>query len=323
MQTNAQSLLLLGSENIGKLLRRYAIPSIISMTAMSLYNITDSIFIGHGVGSLAISGLAICFPIMNLSAAFGSLIGVGAATLLSIRMGQKDYESGSEILGNVLLLNVILGGLFGFTALIFLKPILIFFGASHETLPYAYDFMSIILAGNIFIHSYMGLNALLRSAGKPRQSMYATLYTILINIVLNPLFIFVFGWGIRGSAFATIISQFVIFLWQLKFFSNPDFFIHIKKGIFRLRRKLIIDIISIGVSPFLMNLVACLIVVVINQGLIHHSGDLSVGAYGIVNRISFFFLMVVFGINQGMQPIAGYNYGAKLYSRVTVVLKKA
>ncbi|MDR0810929.1 MAG: MATE family efflux transporter [Paludibacter sp.] len=313
----------LGSKNIGKLLQQYAIPSIIAMTAMSLYNITDSVFIGHGVGALGISGLAICFPLMNLAAAFGSLVGVGSSTLLSIRMGQKDYDTGNKILGNLLIMNVVFGGLFGFTTLVFLKPILYFFGASSETLPYAYDFMSIILAGNIVTHMYMGLNALLRSSGLPRQSMYATIFTVLINVVLNPLFIFVFKWGMHGSAIATIISQFIMLIYQLKLFSNKDNFIHIHKKIFRVNLKIIKDTLSIGVSPFMMNSVACLVVIVINQGLINYGGDLSVGAYGIVNRIAFLFVMIVFGINQGMQPIAGYNYGAKLYPRVTSVLKKS
>jgi putative efflux protein, MATE family len=313
----------LGSKNIGKLLQQYAIPSIIAMTAMSLYNITDSIFIGRGVGALGISGLAICFPLMNLAAAFGSLVGVGSSTLLSIRMGQKDYDTANKILGNLLMLNVVLGAFFGIVTLIFLKPILIFFKASSDVLPYAYDFMSIILAGNIVTHMYMGLNALLRSAGMPRQSMYATIATVLINCILNPLFIFVFHWGMHGSALATILSQLIMLVYQLRLFSNKNNFIRISKDIFRFNSKIISDTLSIGISPFMMNAVACLIVIVINQGLIDHGNDLSVGAYGVVNRIAFLFVMVVFGINQGVQPIAGYNYGAKNYSRVTSVLKKA
>ena len=312
----------LGSENIGKLLKQYAIPAIIAMIASSLYNITDSIFIGHGVGPLAISGLAITFPLMNLAAAFGSLVGAGAATLLSVRLGQKDYTTANSILGNVFIMNLIIGISFTIVSLLFLDPILYFFGASKKTLPYAHDFMVIILSGNVITHMYLGLNSMLRSSGKPRQSMYATIFTVLINLVLNPLFIFVFGWGIQGSAYATIISQTTVLIWQIYLFCDKNNFIHIQKGIFKLNKYIVKDSLSIGMSPFLMNAAASVIVIIINQGLLKYGGDLAVGAYGIVNRIAFLFVTVVLGLNQGMQPIAGYNFGAKLYSRVTEVLKK-
>lgn len=312
----------LGTENIGKLLKQYAIPAIIAMIASSLYNITDSIFIGHGVGPLAISGLAITFPLMNLAAAFGSLVGAGAATLLSVRLGQKDYTTANSILGNVFIMNLIIGISFTIVSLLFLDPILYFFGASQKTLPYAHDFMIIILSGNVITHMYLGLNSMLRSSGKPKQSMYATIFTVLINLVLNPLFIFVFGWGIQGSAYATIISQTTILIWQIYLFCDKNNFIHIQKGIFKLNKYIVKDSLSIGMSPFLMNAAASVIVIIINQGLLKYGGDLAVGAYGIVNRIAFLFVTVVLGLNQGMQPIAGYNFGAKLYSRVTEVLKK-
>jgi putative MATE family efflux protein len=302
---------------------QYAIPAIIAMTASSLYNITDSIFIGHGVGPLALSGLAITFPLMNLAAAFGSLVGVGASTLLSIRMGQKDYRTANDILGNVFVLNLIMGTGFSVLTLLFLKPILLFFGAGSETLDYAHDFMVIILSGNVITHMYFGLNALIRSAGNPQKAMMATIYTVLINLVLNPLFIFGFHWGIRGSAFATIISQVVVLCWQIRLFNNKDYFIHWKKGIYKLKKKIVIDSLSIGMSPFLMNAASCLIVIIINQQLIRNGGDLAVGAYGIVNRMAFLFVMIVIGLNQGMQPIAGYNYGAKMHDRVIAVLKRS
>ncbi|GHU88189.1 MATE family efflux transporter [Bacteroidia bacterium] len=313
----------LGTEKIGKLLMQYAIPAIIAMTASSLYNITDSIFIGHGVGSMALSGLAITFPLMNLAAAFGSLVGMGAATLLSVRLGQKDYDTANNILGNVFVLNLIFGLAYSVVILLFLKPILYFFGASDSTLPYAYDFMQILLCGNVFTHMYFGLNAMLRSSGHPQKAMFATIFTVMINLVLNPLFIFGFGWGIRGSAFATIISQIIVLLWQIYIFSDRNNFIHLKKGIYRLKKNIVKDSLSIGMAPFLMNAASCVIVVLINQGLIRNGGDLAVGAYGIVNRTAFLFVMIVMGVNQGMQPIAGYNYGAGLYSRVMEVLKKA
>ena len=318
---NDQVSAVLGTEKIGKLLVQYALPAIIAMTAASLYNITDSIFIGHGVGHLALSGLAITFPLMNLGAAFGSLVGVGASTLLSIRMGQKDYKTANHILGNVVSLNLIMGFFFSGITLLFLKPILIFFGASQVTLPYAYDFMFIILAGNIITHLYFGLNALLRSSGHPKKAMMATIFTVLINLVLNPLFIFVFQWGIKGSASATIISQILVLCWQIHLFNDKNLFIHWQRGIYKLKRKIVVDSLSIGLAPFLMNAAGCLIVIIINQQLIRHGGDLAVGAYGIVNRVGFLMVMIVMGLNQGMQPIAGYNYGAKLYPRVISVLK--
>jgi putative MATE family efflux protein len=312
----------LGTENIGKLLIRYAIPAIIAMTASSLYNITDSIFIGHGVGALAISGLALTFPLMNLAAAFGSLVGMGAATLMSVRLGQKDYDTANKILGNVFILNIILGLTYTVVVLLFLDPILCFFGASAATLPYAHQYMKVILFGNVVTHMYMGLNAMLRSTGRPQKAMYATLWSVLINLVLNPLFIFVFKWGIQGSALATVISQTVMLAWQIKIFSNKKHFIHLKRDTFKLKRKIVVDSLTIGLSPFLMNAASCLIIVIINQGLIRYGGDLAVGAYGIVNRVVFLFAMIVMGFNQGMQPIAGYNYGAGQYERVTEVLKK-
>ncbi len=313
----------LGTEKVGKLLIQYAIPAVIAMTASSLYHITDSIFIGHGVGALAISGLAITFPLMNLAAAFGSLVGAGAATLLSIRMGQKDYETANIILGNELTLNIIFGIGFSIVAFVFLDPILYFFGASDATIPYARDFMHVILLGNVITHLYLGLNGMLRSTGSPAKAMYATIFTVLINLALNPLFIFVFQWGIKGSAWATVISQTVMLCWQLKLFTNKNNFIHIQKNTFRLRKKIVTDSLSIGLSPFLMNAVSCLIIIVINQGLLRTGGDLAVGAYGIVNRIAYLFIMIVMGLNQGMQPIAGYNFGARLYKRVNEVLKKS
>jgi putative MATE family efflux protein len=312
----------LGKEDIGKLLMQYALPAIIAMVAASLYNITDRIFIGRGVNATALTGLGITFPLMNLSAAFGSMIGVGASTLLSIRMGQKDYRTASMILGNVLILNIIMGIILAVIAIIFLKPILIFFGASQETLPYAYDFMLIIMTGNVFTHLYYGLNAMLRSSGSPMKSMMATIFTVLINLVLNPLFIFGFGWGIRGSAFATIIAQVIMLCWQIHIFCNKNYFIHFKKEFIRLRKKIVIDSISIGLAPFLLNSASCLIVILVNRQLIKHGGDDAVGAYTIVNSIAFLFVMVIVGLNQGMQPIVGYNFGANLHSRVREALKK-
>ncbi|MDR3327374.1 MAG: MATE family efflux transporter [Prevotellaceae bacterium] len=309
----------LGTEKTGKLLQQYAVPAIIASVAAALYNITDSIFIGHGVGKDALAGLGITFPLMNLAAAFGAMTGVGASTLLSIRIGQKDYSSANQILGNVVVLNVITGLSFSIVAMIFLKPVLLFFGASEVTLPYAAQFMHIILLGNIFSHIYFGLNAVLRASGNPEKAMYATLMTVGINLVLNPLFIFVFKWGIQGSALATVISQLIMLVWQFSLFQRKDSFLHFTREGLKLKKRIVIDSTSIGLSPFLMNGAACVIVILINQGLKRTGGDDAISAYTIVNRIAMFFVMIVVGFNQGMQPIAGYNFGAKKYERVTSV----
>jgi len=313
----------LGTQNVWHLLVQYAIPSVIAMTAASLYNITDSIFIGHGVGALAISGLAITFPLMNLSAAFGSLVGVGASALMSLRLGQKDYASANAILGNVFVLNLILGGTYTLFVLLFLDPILRFFGASSETLPYAREYMQIISAGNVVTHMYMGLNALLRATGQPKKAMRTILFSVIINAILAWIFIFHFHWGIRGAGFATVTAQAMMLVWQIQIFSDHSNSIHLRWGTFRLKYRIVKDSLAIGLSPFLMNAAGSVIVIVINRGLISHGGDLHVGAYGIVNRVAFLFAMVVLGINQGMQPIAGYNFGAGQFSRVNQVLRHA
>ena len=311
----------LGTERIRKLLVQYAVPAIIAMTASSLYNMVDSIFIGHGVGPLAISGLALTFPLMNLAAAFGSLVGVGAATLISMRLGQRDYATAQRVLGNVVMLNLLLGVGFGLVALLFLDPILYFFGASDATIGYAREYMTVILLGNVITHMYLGLNSVLRASGHPRKAMYATINTVIINTILDPIFIYGFGWGIRGAAIATVLAQIISLVWQFRLLSDRSELIHFRRGIYRLRRRIVRDVLAIGMSPFLMNLTACFIVILINKGLKTYGGDLMIGAYGIVNRLAFVFVMIVMGVNQGMQPIAGYNFGAQQYDRVLRVLK--
>ena len=321
MDNNKQATLELGTKPIGPLLRQYAMPAIIAMTASSLYNIIDRVFIGQVVGPMAISGLAITFPFMNLSGAFGAAVGIGASTAISVKLGQKDYATAENILGNTVTLNLIVGLVLGFTCLVFLDPILRFFGASDQTLPYARDFMQVILLGNVFTHMYFGMNAVLRAASKPRQAMYATMFTVACNILLDVVFIWWWHWGIRGAAFATIISQFLALLWQMKLFSNRQELLHLKRGIYRLKANLVKNIVGIGISPFLMNVCACIIVIFMNNQFVKYGGDMAVGAYGISNGIATVFIMFVMGINQGMQPIAGYNYGAQHIDRMLQVLK--
>lgn len=320
---NRRSALELGVKPVGGLLMQYAVPAIIAMTAASLYNMVDSIFIGQGVGALAISGLAITFPFMNLSAAFGAAVGVGASTFLSVKLGQKDYKTAEIVLGNTVTLNIIIGITFSIASLLLLDPILRFFGASDQTIPYARDYMLIILVGNVFSHMYFGMNAVLRAAGKPRLAMYATIFTVILNSILDPVFIWILELGIRGAAYATVLAQIVALIWQFRIFSDKHELLHLKRGIYKLRGHIVKNIIAIGVSPFSMNVCACFVVIFINNQLVRYGGDMAVGAYGIANRISFIFVMFVMGINQGMQPIAGYNYGSQQLDRMMLVVKYA
>ncbi|MCF0165349.1 MAG: MATE family efflux transporter, partial [Bacteroidales bacterium] len=312
----------LGTQNIGKLLKQFALPAIIAMTASSLYNMVDSIFIGQGVGPLAISGLAVTFPLMNLSTAFGTLVGVGASTLISMLLGQKNYYMANRVLGNVVMLNFAIGVIFMAAALIFIDPILMFFGASPDTLPYAKEYMEIILYGNVITHIYFGLNGVLRASGHPKKAMQATILTVALNAVLDPIFIFVLNLGIRGAAIATVIAQTVALMWVLRIFTNKDNLLHFSREVFHFDMKIAGRSLSIGMAPFLMNVASCFVVILINNQLRTHGGDLAIGSYGIVNRIGFLFVMINMGFTQGMQPIAGYNFGAKQFDRVKEVLRK-
>ena len=309
----------LGTESVGKLLKKYALPSIIAMTASSLYNMIDSIYIGQGVGPLAISGLAVTFPLMNLSTAFGTLVGAGAATILSVFLGRKKYSACNKVLSNVVSLNIIIGLIFMAVSLLFIDPILYFFGASENTLPYAKEYIKIILYGNIITHLYFGLNAAMRSTGDPKKAMGLTIFTVILNAILDPIFIFALDMGIAGAAWATVICQFVSLIIVMVHFSSHKRAVHFKEGILRLIFKVAKESLTIGAGPFLMNAAACLVTLFINQQMRAYCGDLGIGAYGICNRIIFMFIMICMGLNQGMQPIAGYNYGARQYSRVKQV----
>ncbi len=296
-------------------------PGVIAMTAMSLYNMVDSIFIGHGVGALALSGLTVAKPFMDICAAFGTLVGVGASSLVAIKLGEKDYRSANDILANVILLNVLLGAIIMVVGLYWLDPILYAFGASDETIAYARDYMEIILWGNIITHIYYGLNSMLRSVGHPRISMYATILAVLLNVALDPIFIFVMDMGVRGAALATIISQIVSVIVEMIIFLNPKEVIHFHRGIWRLRRDITMRALGIGLAPFLMHMAACFVVIVLNNQLKRYGGDMAIATFGMTNRFMFFFSMIVMGIQQGMQPIVGYNYGANLKDRMLRAFK--
>lgn len=333
----------LGTDSLGKLLARYSIPAIIAMTSSSLYHIIDSIFIGHGVGGAAISGMAVTLPIMNIASAFGAMVGVGAAARISIRLGEGNKRAAEDTLGNAVLLNLVLGISIMLTFLFFLDPILLFFSggeASAETLDYARRFMRIIMFGNIITHLYLGLNEQLRASGYPRKAMFIMLLSIALCTILNPLFIFGFGWGIEGSAIATVIAQTIALSVQIHHYTSPKSFLRFHRRSLRFKRKIVTAILSIGMAPFLLNLCASFVTRFMNTALLKYGGtgevdiisaldfeggvgDVYVGAYGIMNRVILFFIMVANGFNQGMQPIIGYNYGAKQYGRVIKVLKYA
>lgn len=341
MATEQNNTISLGSDSIGKLLARYAIPAIIAMASSSLYHIIDSIFIGHGVGGAAIAGMAVTLPIMNIASAFGAMVGVGAAARISIRLGEGNKRAAEHILGNAVLLNLTLGVSIMLIFLLFLDPILLFFSggdASAETLDYARRFMRIIMFGNIITHLYLGLNEQLRASGYPRKAMYIMLTSIALCTILNPLFIFVFKWGIEGSAWATVIAQSVCLSIQIKHYTSPTSFLRFKRSSFRFSGKIVGAILSIGMAPFILNVCASLVTRFMNTALLAYGGtgqydvistatfdgnvgDVYVGAYGIMNRVILLFIMMAQGFNQGMQPIVGYNYGAKQYGRVITTLK--
>ena len=311
-----QAALELGTKPVGQLLWQYALPAIVAMSASSIYNIIDRAMIGQIVGPEAIAGLGITFPFMNLSAAFGAAVGVGSSASISVKLGQRDYQTAQNLLGNTMTLNLIIGFSFMVISLLFLDPILYFFGASEVTLPYAREFMTIILLGNVMTHMYFGMNAVLRAAGKPKHAMYSVLFTVAMNIVLVVMFVWWFRWGIRGAALATVTSQTLAMCWQLWLFSDKREILHLKRGIYKLKQRLVMSIIGIGISPFLMNVTSCVIVIIMNNQFVRYGGDMAVGAYSIANSVVMMFFMFVMGVCQGMQPIVGYNYGAEKYDRM-------
>ena len=293
------------------------------MTASSLYNMVDSIFIGHGVGPLAISGLAITFPLMNLAAAFGSLVGVGASTLVSVKLGQKDYATAQNILGNVVTLNFIIGIGFSILTLLFLDPILYFFGASPDTISYARDYMVIILLGNVITHMYLGLNALLRASGHPQKAMTATITTVIINTILDPIFIYLFHWGIQGAAIATMLSQVVGGLLPVFYFLNRNNTSRIHLCRPRFEGKVLLNACVNGSSELMTNLSMSLVNILYNYQLLRFAGEDGVAAYGVIMYASFLFVAVFVGYAVGSAPIVSYHYGANNRKEVNNLYRKS
>ncbi len=308
------------TKKISKLVWDYALPGIVGTMVTALYNVVGRIFIGQVEGALAISGLAITFPVMNLTSSLGMLVGAGAAARISISLGKKDKQTAEQILGNSLLLTLILNAVFITLFYIFLEPILMAFGASELTYPYARDYLQIVLLGNVFVSLCYNFNAMMRSSGYPTKAMYTMLIGAVLNIMLSPIFLFVFDLGIKGVAWATVISMFIGMLFVMHHFTRKSSVIRLRWQNVRLDKKIILSIVSIGLSPFSMQVAASGVALLMNTSLLRYGGDLAVGAYGIINSILMIILMVVMGLNQGTQPIIGYNYGAGHYARVRETL---
>lgn len=313
----------LGEEKISALLWKFSLPAIIGMVANALYNVVDSVFVGHGVGEIGLAAVTIAFPIMIILMGFGLLVGVGSAATISLRLGEHKQQEAEKILGNAFSLSVILSVTLSVGILLFLDPILIRLGAEETVLPYAREFTRIILYGSIFMYIGFGLNSVVRAEGNPKTAMATTLISSALNILLNPLFIFVFHMGIGGSALATVISQGVAAIWILLYFVSKKSLLALRLSNLALDRKIVSSIFKIGLSPFLMQIAASVVTVLFNFSLLKYGGELAVASVGIINRIAMLMLMPIFGLSQGLQPIIGYNYGAKNYERVTKGLKLA
>lgn len=316
----------LATKPISKLLFQFAAPAIIAMSANSIYNLCDSIFIGQGAGPMAISGIAIAFPLMNIISAFAALTSVGASVNMSINMGKNDRDTAIKIFGNMISLCIIFSIVLGSFGLVFLNPILSLFGASNFTLPFAKDYMQIILCGLIITFSFQGMAAQLRAIGHPNQAMVSQLIAVVSNLILDPIFIFVLNMGVRGAAIATILGQIIAWLYIIRFFINKESFVYFHRKALILEKSIVRNIVSVGLSPFCMSLCGCLIVVAINQELLSHGGDdsdLYVGANGITTRVTQLIVMMVSGFTQGLQPIVGFNLGAQQYKRVCDTAKLA
>lgn len=313
----------LEKDKISTLLWKFSLPAISGMVVNALYNVIDSIFVGNGVGEIGLTAVTIAFPIMIVMMAFGMLIGVGAGALISIRLGEKNKEGAEAILGNACTLVILIAALLTALILLFLDPILMALGAQAKVLPYAREFIRIILMGSIFMYIGYGLNNIIRAEGNPRTAMATMLIAAALNTMLNPLFIFIFKLGIAGSALATVVSQSVSASWVVWHFFSKKSVLKIHLANLYLRKDIVLGIVKIGLSPFLMQIGASAGTFLFNYSLLKYGGDLAVAAFGVINRVAMLLVMPVFGISQGAQPIIGYNYGAKQYLRVLEALQKA
>jgi putative MATE family efflux protein len=311
----------LGNENVWKLLIKFSIPAVIGMLVNALYSVVDRIFVGRGVGSIALSGVAVTFPITNIIMAVGMLVGIGSAAVVSIKLGQKKPEEAEHILGNAFVLSVLITVFISILGLAVLEPLLVMFGASAETMPYARQFASILLAGAVLQNIGFGINPIIRSQGDPKTAMKTMLIGAALNFALNPLFIFGFKLGVAGSALATLISQAVCTIWIFAYFTRGKSLLKLKKANMKLQKHIVSQILAIGVSPFAMQVAASMVTICINTNLAKYGGDLAIGAYSLITSIAILILMPAFGVNQGAQPIIGYNFGSGQLDRVKKALK--
>lgn len=311
----------LENEKISRLLLHYAIPAVIGTMVNALYNIVDRIFIGQGVGPLAMAGLTLTFPILLFLQAFGMLVGAGAATRVSIHLGRKANDMAEKVLGNAFTLTFLITIVTVVPCMIWMEDLLLAFGGSEQTIPYAKDYLNIVVPGTILTSLSFGFNAVMRASGYPKKAMFTMLIGAVANVILDPIFIFWLDMGIKGAAVATIISMLLCTLFVMNHFVKKDSIVRFHRGTFRLERHVVWNILTIGVSPFAMQLAGSLVVVIQNYALKQHGGDLALGANGIISSIGMLLVMLVIGITQGMQPIVGYNFGAKKYDRVQETLR--
>ena len=303
-------------EKIGSLLLKYSLPAIVGMLVSSLYNIIDRVFIGQGVGAMAISGLALTLPLSTMVAAIGTLVGIGASSRISIVLGMKDLRWARNILGNAFMLTFLLSAVLITLSMIYMDKVLVAFGGSEQTIPYAEAYLNIVIPGSVLTNLSYSFSGIMRAAGYPQKSMYTILIGVGLNVILDPIFIFGFDMGIQGAAVATVISMFASAVFVMAHFFNPRHPVHFRWNCFRPKKRIIRNIVSIGMAPFLMNLTASGVNIIMNHQLVRGGGDLAIGAYGIVNSYAILIVMCVMGLCQGMQPIVGYNYGAQKYKRM-------
>lgn len=312
---------MLGNEKIPSLLWKLSLPATIGMLVNALYNVVDTIFIGYGVGSLAIGGLTIAFPIQMLIMALAQMIGIGAASAISRSLGAGDKEKADYYAGNSYSLIIILSIVFVALSITFLDPLLRLFGASDTLLPYARDYMSVIFYGSIFFSFSVSSNNLIRAEGNAKVAMFTMLIGTVINIILDPIFIFVFDMGIRGAALATIVSQFITFLYVIRYMYSGKSMLNLKPHHLALKGQYIKEILTVGAPAFVRQVGGSFLAIILNNSLVFFGGDLAIAAYGVINRVIMFIFMPMFGVVQGLQPIAGFNYGAKKFTRVNEVIK--
>ncbi|WP_459479798.1 MATE family efflux transporter [Clostridium saccharoperbutylacetonicum] len=304
--------------SVGKLLLEFSIPAVIGMLVNTLYNIIDRVFIGHieGIGELAMAGVGITMPLMTIILAFGMLIGIGTATKVSIKLGEHDRDGAEKLLGNAFSLIIIISILLTILGIIFVDPLLKMFGASDNTIVFGREFIQIIFAGCIFNMISFGLTHSIRSDGSPKIAMMIMITSAVINTVLEPIFIFGLGLGVRGGALGTVIAQLISSIWILYYFTKGSSILKIRRSNLKLDKAIVLSIFAIGISPFIMQLSQSAVQVVANNSLQTYGGDIAVGAMTIINSVALIFLMPIFGLNQGLQPIIGYNFGAKRHDRV-------